>query len=99
MKLKSKDRHLDTPSEANRDKHINFIALENDEADPSDLPAAGKFGGAHNKNDKKNEKEPGKKRGKLPGTSFLVPTAMTLVFCCFVYFLILKAVALLLAMA
>jgi hypothetical protein len=34
---KPKDRHLDVPSEANRDKHINFIALENDEPDPADM--------------------------------------------------------------
>jgi hypothetical protein len=37
MKRKSKerDRHLDTPAEANRDKHINFVALEAGDADPS----------------------------------------------------------------
>jgi len=99
MKRKPKDRHLDTPSEANRDKHINFMALENDEADPSDLPATGKLAGTHNKNNKNKEKDPDKKRGKLPGTSFFGLIAMTLVFCCFVYLLILKAVALLLTMA
>jgi hypothetical protein len=37
MKLrKPKDRHLDIPAEANRDKHINFTALENDQPDPAD---------------------------------------------------------------
>ena len=37
MKRKSKerDRHLDTPAEAYRDKHINFVALEAGDADPS----------------------------------------------------------------
>ena len=28
MDKKQKDRHLDVPAEANRDKHINFIAEE-----------------------------------------------------------------------
>lgn len=30
------DRHLQTPGEANRDKHINFVAEERGEQDPSD---------------------------------------------------------------
>ena len=38
MKKKSYDRHLDVPAEANRDKHINFVALENNEKDPADIP-------------------------------------------------------------
>ncbi|HEU4607095.1 MAG TPA: hypothetical protein VFS31_03230 [Chitinophagaceae bacterium] len=37
------DRHLDIPSEANRDKHINFAALENNDTDPSDEPATGRY--------------------------------------------------------
>jgi hypothetical protein len=37
MKKKPKDRHLDTPAEANRDKHINFTALERGETDPADI--------------------------------------------------------------
>jgi hypothetical protein len=41
MKKKQKDRHLDVPAEANRDKHINFVALENDERDEADTPATG----------------------------------------------------------
>lgn len=40
-KKKVKDRHLDTPSEANRDKHINFLALEENDIDPSDAPSGG----------------------------------------------------------
>ena len=39
--MKPKDRHLDTPAEANRDKHINFAALENNEEDPADAPPVG----------------------------------------------------------
>ena len=30
-----KDRHLEAPGEANRDKHINFLAEENGDVDPS----------------------------------------------------------------
>ena len=41
MKKKIKDRHLDVPSEANRDKHINFVAIENKEIDPSLMPSNG----------------------------------------------------------
>jgi hypothetical protein len=39
--MNPKDRHLDIPSEANRDKHINFAAIENNDEDPADLPAVG----------------------------------------------------------
>jgi hypothetical protein len=35
-KQKQQDRHLQAPSEANRDKHINFLAEERGEEDPSD---------------------------------------------------------------
>jgi hypothetical protein len=41
MSKKEKDRHLDVPGEANRDKHINFIAEENNEKDPSGEPRTG----------------------------------------------------------
>jgi hypothetical protein len=34
-KKKPKDRHLDVPAEANRDKHVNFVANERSETDPS----------------------------------------------------------------
>lgn len=30
------DRHLQAPGEANRDKHINFVALESGDKDPAD---------------------------------------------------------------
>ena len=40
---KPADRHIDVPAEANRDKHINFLALENSNTDPADEPATGKL--------------------------------------------------------
>jgi hypothetical protein len=43
MKKKPADRHVDIPAEANRDKHINFVALENNEPDPADAPATGRL--------------------------------------------------------
>ena len=30
------DRHLQSPGEANRDKHINFVAIESGDPDPAD---------------------------------------------------------------
>ena len=51
-----KDRHLDIPAEANRDKHINFEALENNDTDPADEKATGKLAD-------KNKREKGKKMG------------------------------------
>jgi|GEM_PF-2902308 len=36
MRRNHVDRHLGPPAEANRDKHINFVALENNEMDPAD---------------------------------------------------------------
>ena len=41
MERKEKDRHPDVPGEANRDKHINFIAEENNEKDPAEEPSTG----------------------------------------------------------
>jgi len=35
-KQKQQDNHLQTPGEANRDKHINFLAEERGEEDPAD---------------------------------------------------------------
>lgn len=35
-KQTQQDRHLQTPGEANRDKHINFVAEERGEQDPAD---------------------------------------------------------------
>lgn len=58
MKKKPKDRHLDIPSEANRDKHINFLAIERNEEDPADAPATGKLADEQEKSrEKKREKK------------------------------------------
>jgi hypothetical protein len=38
------DRHLQTPAESNRDKHINFLANERNEVDPADENSAVHFG-------------------------------------------------------
>jgi hypothetical protein len=43
------DRHLQAPSEANRDKHINFLAEERGEKDPADE-------GINNSGETENEK-------------------------------------------
>ncbi len=55
MKRRSKerDRHLDTPAEANRDKHINFLALETGDPDPADRRPNGKLRPDHPKYNKK----------------------------------------------
>lgn len=57
MKKKPKDRHLDIPSEANRDKHINFVAAERGEDDPADAPSTGKLASEEEKNKEKEEKK------------------------------------------
>jgi hypothetical protein len=46
------DRHLSVPSEANRDKHVNFVAQERGETDPSAEPDSGKL---INRGEKKNK--------------------------------------------
>ena len=58
MKRKSKerDRHLDTPAEANRDKHINFVALQAGDADPANQTRTGKFGRNNSKDNKKKSR-------------------------------------------
>lgn len=53
---KQKDRHLDAPGEANRDKHINFLAEENGDVDPASENLT-------DKNDKDDEDEPGDDNG------------------------------------
>jgi hypothetical protein len=64
MKKKPEDRHIDVPAEANRDKHINFIALENKETDPADEPATGKLAPDRTENERKSnlKKESRKKK-------------------------------------
>lgn len=59
MKKKTNDRHLDVPAEANRDKHINFVALESNDKDPADIPAKKKLSErkpVNKKNDNKKKK-------------------------------------------
>ncbi|HEY6977687.1 MAG TPA: hypothetical protein VH396_15420 [Chitinophagaceae bacterium] len=50
-KQQKQDRHLQAPGEANRDKHINFLAEERGEKDPAD---EGKDATPDNRNAKKN---------------------------------------------
>ena len=62
MKRKSKerDRHLAAPAEANRDKHINFVALESGDPDPANQAPT-----SRNEKDIKNRHRPGNKdKGK-----------------------------------
>jgi len=56
MKKKTNDRHLGVPAEANRDKHLNFVALENGDTDPADVPPEGKLTGKKSPGNKKKEK-------------------------------------------
>ena len=63
MKKKPADRHIDVPAEANRDKHINFLALEKGETDPADEPATGKMApGKHKSENRKNPKKESKRK-------------------------------------
>ena len=55
MEKKPADRHIDVPAEANRDKHINFVALENRDTDPSDEPATGKLAPENQPHEKKEK--------------------------------------------
>ncbi|HEY2722207.1 MAG TPA: hypothetical protein VGI82_10805 [Chitinophagaceae bacterium] len=63
MPEKQKDRHLDVPSEANRDKHVNFIAQENEDTDPASESSSGKMAERTN-NQKEKGKEPKHKTGQ-----------------------------------
>ena len=53
---KIKDRHLDTPSEANRDKHINFLAIESGETDQPDTDTDGALSPHKNQKKKSSKK-------------------------------------------
>ena len=57
MSKKPKDRHLNVPGEANRDKH-NFVANERSEIDPSEDRSMGSF-------DRDLDKRAEKKKNKL----------------------------------
>ena len=59
MNKKQKDRHLDVPAEANRDKHVNFVAQERGEEDPSTSPDSDKL---INKNKEDRRGEQSRKR-------------------------------------
>jgi len=56
MSKKPKDRHLDVPAEANRDKHINFVAAERSESDPSRDRSKGQLDQDLNKTEGKKNK-------------------------------------------
>jgi hypothetical protein len=43
-KQHEQDRHLQTPGEANRDKHINFRAIESGDTDPADEDTTNIYG-------------------------------------------------------
>lgn len=49
-----KDRHLEAPGEANRDKHINFLAEEMGDADPANENFDNDEKSSNNRNDVKN---------------------------------------------
>ena len=55
MKKAKTDRHLDIPAEANRDKHINYTALENLDTDPANDKRRGKLNDS--KEDKKGDRK------------------------------------------
>ena len=64
MSKKQRDRHLDVPAEANRDKHINFIARENNDTDPSDEAPKGLLADTGKRNAIKEKKSKKAKRTK-----------------------------------
>jgi len=59
---KPADRHIDVPAEANRDKHINFLALENSDTDPADEPATGKLAPGKQRDENRKRSKNDKKR-------------------------------------
>ncbi len=71
MYKKQKDRHLDVPAEANRDKHINFIAEERGEIDPGEEPSTGPLNTSDSSQEEVNKKKkndnPEKKKNDNPG--------------------------------
>ena len=58
MDKKEQDRILQTPSEANRDKHVNFLAQEEGDIDPATENTNSLF------KKKKEKDKPNKKREK-----------------------------------
>jgi hypothetical protein len=53
---------LDVPVEANRDKHINFVAEERSELDPSENDSTGRRDQDLNKKTERNKNKVGPKR-------------------------------------
>jgi hypothetical protein len=56
MSKTPKDRHLDVPAEANRDKHVNFVADERSETDPAEDRSVGKLAEDITNNDSEKKK-------------------------------------------
>jgi hypothetical protein len=56
MAKKVKDRILDVPAEANRDKHMNYSGNENNEPDPSVDPPTAKITNKDMKNKSRNRR-------------------------------------------
>jgi hypothetical protein len=52
-----KDRHLDAPSEADRDKHINFVALEAGDIDPADFDEGELLNSPENNDTRRHRRE------------------------------------------
>ena len=61
MNKKPRDRHLDVPGEANRDKHINFVANERSEMDPSKDRSTGSLDRDFDKRAQKKKNNPKRK--------------------------------------
>ena len=62
MNKKEQDRILQTPSEANRDKHVNFVAQEQDDVDPA-TENSNSLLNRQKQEEKKEEKRKKNKRG------------------------------------
>ena len=57
MRKKEQDRILQTPSEANRDKHVNFVAQEAGDIDPATENSNSLFKKKEEKKEKKKVKK------------------------------------------
>ena len=61
-KKQEQDRHLQTPAEANRDKHINFRAIESGDNDRADEDTTNIYGPDNSRLQTPEEEEMDKKR-------------------------------------
>ena len=50
-------RHLDVPAEANRDKHVNYVAQETGENDPALEPDSGRLLNRNRKRKKESKRD------------------------------------------